>query len=351
METEPITPISRRDLPDLVHQHMDIFVCPACNGSLQGIRESSAIQCSQCHRLFKCEKGIPLLFWSHEAGEFKTDVTQSIKSFYEETPFPNYEDLDSGLSLRQKAEQGIFARLLDTQIPCGVKILEVGCGTGQLSNFLGMTYGRTVFSADMCLNSLKCGAAFKEKNEINNVAFIQMNLFKPVFKPESFDLVICNGVLHHTSYPLGGFQSLAKLVKKNGFMIIGLYNTYGRLSTDIRRLIFKFFGDRFKFMDPRLRGENRNNTRKKHSWFMDQYKNPHESKHTFGEVLHWFDQSGIHFINSIPKSTALNSFSSKEKLFKENSRGTKLDHFFVQLRMVWSGTQEGGLFLMIGQKK
>ena len=35
-----------------------------------------------------------------------------------------------------------------------------------------------------------------------------MNLFKPCFKPEQFDVVLCNGVLHHTADPWGGFQSI-----------------------------------------------------------------------------------------------------------------------------------------------
>ena len=51
-----------------------------------------------------------------------------------------------------------------------------------------------------------------------------MNLFRPVFKAETFDVVICSGVLHHTSDPLTGFQSISKLVKKGGYIIIGLYN-------------------------------------------------------------------------------------------------------------------------------
>ena len=40
------------------------------------------------------------------------------------------------LSLIDKANKSIFAKFLDEQIKFGSKILEVGCGTGQLSNFL-----------------------------------------------------------------------------------------------------------------------------------------------------------------------------------------------------------------------
>ena len=50
-------------------------------------------------------------------GDVKEDVTNSVKSFYEETPFPNYDDFDDVSSLLMKSRQGIFAKLLDEQIP------------------------------------------------------------------------------------------------------------------------------------------------------------------------------------------------------------------------------------------
>lgn len=336
-------------IPVLVIQNMDIFVCPSCSGALNVTSDRCMIKCSKCNQSFGCEAGIPLLFWPND-WDSKTDVTEAIKSFYEQNPFPGYEDIDSDQSLRQKAEKGIFARLLDDQIPHGARILEVGCGTGQLSNFLGMTWGRTVFATDIGLNSLRLGQDFKQKNGIDTVAFLQMNLFKPVFRPDSFDLVICNGVLHHTSDPFLGFKSLTKVVKKGGFIIVGLYNAYGRIPTDVRRLIFRLSGNRLKFLDPRLQDQNLSGARK-HIWFMDQYKNPHESKHTIGEVLSWFDHSEVEFINSIPKSTAFASFYPNEELFEPNPRGTKLDHFCVQLGMLLSGGREGGFFIMIGRKR
>jgi len=341
-------PTEISEVPSFIINHIDILMCPICRGALNVSSDRRSIKCSICKQSFKCKKGIPLLFWPNE-WDSETDVTEVVKSFYEENPFPNYQDLDSSWSLREKAEKGIFARLLDEQIPHGIKILEVGCGTGQLSNFLGMRWGRTVFATDICLNSLKLGQEFKEKNKIDNVTFIQMNLFRPVFKPNSFDLLICNGVLHHTSDPLRGFRSISKLVKKGGFIIVGLYNTWGRIPTRIKRFIFRFSGNRFKFLDPRLRSKNLSNMRK-HIWFMDQYKNPHESTHKIGEVLKWFDLAGFEFTNSIPKSKAFESFSPEEKIFLTNPIGSKLDHFLVKISLLFSGRREGGFFTMIGRK-
>ncbi|MBF0518746.1 MAG: methyltransferase domain-containing protein [Nitrospirae bacterium] len=328
--------------------HKDIFVCPACSGALNISINRYIIECPGCNISFKCEDGIPLMFYP---GEFNpnTDVTETVKAFYEETPFPNYEELDSKWRLIEKSEKGTFARLLDRQIPYGAVVLEVGCGTGQLSNFLGIKGGRTVIGTDICVNSLKLGAEFRAKNTLNDVAFFQMNLFRPIFRPESFHIVICNGVLHHTGDPFLGFKSILKLVKKGGFIIIGLYNTYGRIPTAIRRFIFKISGDRFKFLDSRLRDKSLE-YRKRHTWFMDQYKHPHESTHTIDEVLDWFAQSGVEYTNSIPKAKAFESFSQEEKLFKLNDKGTFFDHLLVQCGIVFKKNSEGGFFTMIGRR-
>lgn len=331
-----------KTLDPLLARNLDIFCCPACAAELSF--GDDAVSCTKCGKKFTIENGIPHLFTATDVK----DVTQDMKAFYEETPFPDYDDIDSKWRLIEKAEKGLFANLLNKQIRHGVRILEAGCGTGQLSNFLGITAGRNVIGADMCLNSLGLANKFKTENTIENVCFTQMNLFRPCFKPESFDLVISNGVLHHTSDPRGAYESILRLLKKGGFIIVGLYNTYGRLGTDFRRVIFNLTGDSLAALDPHLR--NKMSGRKKKSWFNDQYKNPHESKHTIGEVQKWFRETGVEFINSIPKPTLLAPFTEDEKLFVKTPEGSAFDHFLVQAAMMLSGSQEGGLYIMIGRK-
>ena len=196
------------------------------------------------------------------------DVTDLVKSFYEEHPFPNYDDHDSLSSLISKSRKGVYARLLAEQIPYNARILEVGCGTGQLSNFLAIGC-RTVIGTDLCMNSLRMAETFRRQQGLSRVRFLQMNLFKPALKPEQFDVVLCNGVLHHTSDPYGGFKSISRLVKPGGHIIIGLYNTYGRLLLDARRQVFKLTGGKFKWIDPYMR-KTRLSAGKQDAWFHDQ---------------------------------------------------------------------------------
>jgi SAM-dependent methyltransferase len=333
----------------LFGDHLELLQCPACEARLRFDTDDGSLRCAGGSHVFRSEDGIPLLFWPAD-WTAQDDVTEIVRQFYEHTPFPNYDDIDSGETLRAKAERGVFARLLNEQVGYGARILEAGCGTGQLSNFLGLQWGRVVFGSDLCLNSLKLAQNFKTRNSIGNVWFLQQNLFRVAFRPEVFDLVICNGVLHHTSDPFRGFQSLVRVLKPGGHIVIGLYNTWGRLTTDIRRLIFRLTGDRLQWLDPRLRLRGLGDQRK-HTWFMDQYKHPHESKHTIGEVLEWFTRTGVTFVNGIPKCSATDTFSSAERLFEPSSPGRAVDHFVVQASLLLTGGREGGFFTMIGQKQ
>jgi SAM-dependent methyltransferase len=178
---------------------------------------------------------------------------------------------------------------------------------------------------------------------------MQMNLFRPAFKPERFDVVLCNGVLHHTADPFGGFKGLVPLVKPGGHIIIGLYNTYGRLFTDLRRQIFRLTGGRAKWVDPILR-KGGISDEKRGAWYADQYRHPHESKHTFGEVLRWFDETGIDFVRGVPAMRPEDDGMEGASLFEPQPRGSALEHFAVQATQILAGQKEGGFFIMIGRK-
>lgn len=331
---------------DFITDNIKIFCCPKCGGELQ--LNNNIFFCIKCSQSFPVIDGIPMLYWPNEWDGSKEDVTEKIKSFYEENPFPNYDEFDSAEGLIDKARKGLFAKLLDDQILFGTSILECGCGTGQMTNFLSIA-NRTVIGTDICLNSLKLAHEFKNNNYLNNAHFYQMNLFCPCFKPDSFDLVISNGVLHHTSDPFLAFESIATLVKPKGYILIGLYHKYGRLITNLRRMIFKITKDKFRFLDPRTINKDINQSVRK-SWFMDQYKNPHESKHTIKEVLYWLEKTGFTFIHSIPKTVPFTNIDETEMLFKQDKLGNWFEKLLVNIEMIFKGHKEGGLFIIIARK-
>jgi SAM-dependent methyltransferase len=56
-----------------------------------------------------------------------------------------------------------------------------------------------------------------------SVHFVRGDLQAPPFEAETFDLIISNGVLHHTPQTYGTFISVARLVKPGGRFYLWLY--------------------------------------------------------------------------------------------------------------------------------
>jgi SAM-dependent methyltransferase len=332
-------------LPTLFHELADILECPATGKPLRP--EGGALAVAGSDRRYPATDGIPNLFVPTTPSAGHVDVTEMVKAFYEETPFPNYDDLDSRESLARKGHRNLFAALFDAQIPKGAVVLEAGCGTGQLTNFLGMAPYRRVIGGDICLNSLRLAKGFRDRYSIRNNVFLQMNLFRPPFRDASFDLVVSNGVLHHTGDPAGGFSALVRKLKPGGIIVIGLYNSYARLPTLWRRWLFARFGQSMHFLEPRL-GRPANLDRQR-AWFMDQYRHPHESRHSMDEVLGWFADAGVEFLAGVPHPDG-SAFKLEETLFAPHPPGSRFARVSTQLGMLLAGGTDGGLFIMIGRK-
>lgn len=131
---------------------------------------------------------------------------------------------------------------------------------------------------------------------------------------------------------------------------MGLYRWYGRLFTDLRRLLFQISKDRLRFLDRRIVDRNIS-LAKRNSWYNDQYKNPHESKHTIGEVLRWLKEEDFAFVNSIPSIVPFAGFDQAERLFKPSRVGSRLERLIVELSLTFTGETEGGFFIIIARKK
>ena len=324
----------------------DILQCPITGEPLVEVEDGWRSASRQ--RIYPVEHGILRLFAPVDPTMSDRDVTEMVKAFYEETPFPNYDDIDSRETLVIKARQGGFAAALDEQLPDGAIVLEAGCGTGQLTNFLGLSWKRRVLGGDICLNSLRLANGFRERYRIANAAFLQMNLFRPPFRDDSIDVLICNGVLHHTGDARKGFETLLSKVKPGGHILIGLYNSYGRLPTLWRRRAFERFGPALYFLDSRLTSARMNDGRWQ-AWFCDQYRHPHETRHSIDEVLGWFDTAGVDFLSSIPAADG-SPFTNDTRLFAPHPRATRTGRWATQLQMLLNGGRDGGLFIMIGRK-
>ena len=281
----------------------------------------------------------------------KDETTKSVAEFYTVQPFPNYEINENKSTLLLKGDGNELSKRKKKFIGLNKSFIEIGSGTCQLSNYLAAGTNNKIFAFDPTEAALRLGCDFATENNINNVTFVNADIFDDVLKNEVFDFVWCSGVLHHTKDPYGGFQIIQKSLKANGYIFIGLYNKYGRFRTFIRQSLYRVFGKKVvMLMDPYLRSLNKNTAaRKINSWIRDQYEHPVEKTHTFDEVLDWFDNHDIEFINSIPSI----GLSNDAKFFNQSNsrRGNRFLRIMSQVHMIFGKLGgEGGLFIMIGRK-
>jgi carbamoyltransferase len=297
---------------------------------------------------FPVDEGIPRLFVPTNGAAGARDVTDIVKDFYEKTPYPTYEGLDGRRALQERVRESTFARLLYEQIPYGARVLEVGCGTGQLTNYLSMAH-RTVLGVDVCLNSLRLAQKFKTAHNLDCAAFAQMNLFRPALRDGFFDFVIACDVLHHTGDCRAAFQRIARLARPGGHVVVGLYNAYGRKPQQVRRALYRWTGLSGRWLDPRLgrvEGED-----EREAWFQEQYAHPHETRHTLDEVLGWIAADGLEYVNSFPRPGGGPVPAPGEALFAPHDPGTRPGRVLSQLASLGNGYREGGSFIVIGRRR
>ena len=276
--------------------------------------------------------------------------TKKVTDFYKITPFPNYKDNDNKQSILEKGNKNLLASKFKKFIGFKKNVLEVGCGTGQLSIYFSLGTNNEIVGLDPTIQSLELAKNFADKNDILNIKFVNADIFDDVLVNEYFDFVWCNGVLHHTKDPYGAFKIVVNSLKNKGYILIGLYNKIGRFRTLWRKYLSKIFGVKFlEFFDPTLKNLKISDEERK-SWIKDQYFHPIESLHTLDEILIWFKKNNVEFVNSIP-SCDFELSQDIEDLFEKKSPGTFYSRIINQISMIFNRLgSDGGLFIVIGKK-
>ncbi len=222
--------------------------------------------------------------------------------------------------------------------PASVKeVLNVGCGFGAEAEALSkIIKDADIFGIDLNFSLLGSGQLFIKKPFIHLVI---ASLFYLPFNNRSFDLVFCQGVLHHTYSTYDAFKSITAFVKKGGYLftwvyaledplinkgILGCFTKLkyliemilrpmiSRLPKTLRRITVFSFSLIFLFIE-------RSRSRHKKKWKL---KNTIHSlydlltprfayRHSFNEVIEWYENSGFTY--------RLHSPATNRKLF-----GTKL---------------------------
>ena len=107
-------------------------------------------------------------------------------------------------------------------------ILEIGCGTGEVSYWMAQKTPARVLGTDLCVPFI---AEAAQNYQLPNLAYevVDMNQADPL-QGRQFDYVVGNGILHHLYYNLDEvLAGMRRLLKQNGkiiFMEPNYHNPY-----------------------------------------------------------------------------------------------------------------------------
>lgn len=185
---------------------------------------------------------------------------QEIKDFYSQLEFPGRytrQDLDR----YEPRPNNRYLSFIYDHLADGQEVLDAGCGTGLLTNTFATRF-RSNFTAVDFSSSVFFGQQFARAHGINNAHWVQHDLADFAW-PHQFDIIICQGVLHHIPQHETVLHNLKSMLKPGGMLLLGLYNPWGKILKKIWPV---------RYHDPILA--------------RDQEQNPFELSWTISQVKH-----------------------------------------------------------------
>lgn len=151
--------------------------------------------------------------------ELAEPTGQDYEKFYEE--FFDEKDLELYVKDRRSTtRQETILEFLQAHVPAGAKILDVGCGLGEILGILPAGYqlhGMDYAQHNVAVSTKRLGARAVIK---------QGSIYDIPFASDQFDVCLCNEVLEHIEDDARGVRDIARVLKPGGFLLTAVPYTY-----------------------------------------------------------------------------------------------------------------------------
>jgi SAM-dependent methyltransferase len=167
-----------------------------------------------------------------ESASPPADPAGEVRAFYESHPYPApLRDLDRHRELYRNPDRRRAMSLLlwpAKQPAPNRKILVAGCGTSQAVIHAMREPHAQVTGIDISEASLGHTRELQRKYGLRNLDVRRLAIEDVGELADSFDEIVCTGVLHHLSDPDLGLRSLRAALAHDGALHIMVYAAYGR---------------------------------------------------------------------------------------------------------------------------
>ena len=167
-----------------------------------------------------------------ENAETPADRAKAIRAFYESHPYPApvatlEQRLDRYRDPQRRRAQSLLLWPLEKPRP-DRSILIAGCGTSQAARHALMEPDARVTAIDVSETSLRHTRDLQQKHDIRNLQLHRLAIERIGELGQTFDQIVCTGVLHHLSDPDAGLRALRDVLARDGAIQIMVYAPYGR---------------------------------------------------------------------------------------------------------------------------
>lgn len=254
-------------------------------------------------------------------------LLQKTTEHYQEFPFDFLtEEDESQIELHQPKP---FLKFVEDYISAGTRVVEVGCGPGRGTMFLDK------LGTDLLAIDIAPGSITLARRRAPNTVFIQATNTQLPIKNNVFDVVVSDGVIHHTPDAYQSFCENARVLKGNGMLYLGVYRRkryyyyiYNHIGRPVRWLEKRTWGKVFISLTllPLYYVVHLFKSRGKRTWlgaqnfFYDYIITPQASFHTREEVTEWGIKNQLELIDYVENVGNIHVFIFRKGSMKNNDK-------------------------------